>query len=174
MERMKPQDILILLKVFLWSDRSWTQAVLAESLGMSASEVNHGLKRLAAAKLYDPIDKSVMCFALCDLLHYGIKHFFPAKLGAIARGIPTSHAGPILKNELVFNSDDIYVWPDPAGTVRGQQLEPLYPSVPAAARSDQSLYELLSLIDALRVGRAREVALAREALRERLVGTRAA
>ncbi|MFN8391486.1 MAG: hypothetical protein U0136_14455 [Bdellovibrionota bacterium] len=39
---LKPQDILIAIKVVLWEGRRWTQGELAQSLSMSASEVNHG------------------------------------------------------------------------------------------------------------------------------------
>ena len=60
------------------------------------------------------------------------------------------------------------VWADPEGKVRGEALEPLYPSVPRAARADEALYELLALVDAVRAGRARERELAVAALRKRL------
>jgi hypothetical protein len=43
-----------------------------------------------------------------------------------------------------------------AGVVRGQAIAPLYRSVPQAASNDPKLYALLSLIDAIRVGRVRE------------------
>ncbi|MEG4446282.1 hypothetical protein QUB47_34895, partial [Microcoleus sp. AT9_B5] len=52
------------------------------------------------------------------------------------------------------------VWPDPQGVVRGQAIAPLYRSVPQAASNDPELYALLSLIDAIRVGRVREQRLA--------------
>jgi hypothetical protein len=51
----------------------------------------------------------------------------------------------------------------------GLTISPLYPTVPAAARHDPMLYELLALVDALRVGRAREQTLAREMLARRLM-----
>ena len=40
-------------------------------------------------------------------------------------------------------------------------LEPLYKSVPRAARADAQLYEWLALVDAVRAGRARERELTR-------------
>ena len=43
-------------------------------------------------------------------------------------------------------------------------LEPLYKTVPIAARRDPRLYEILALLDALRDGRARERRLAEEHL----------
>ena len=56
---MKPQDVLILLKVFFWQSRRWSQRELAEALSLSLSEVNHGLKRLESARLYNPIRKGI-------------------------------------------------------------------------------------------------------------------
>jgi hypothetical protein len=52
----------------------------------------------------------------------------------------------------------------------GLALTPLSPSVPLAASLDPQLYELLGLVDALRVGRIREQQLAAIALQERLGG----
>ena len=167
---MKPQDILILLKLCLLEGQGWTQMQLAESLGISASEVNHGLKRLEAAQLYDPLEREVMKYSFNDLLVHAVRHIFPPKLGPMKRGMPTSHSGPSLSKDIVFDASDIYVWPDPNGSSRGQSLQPLYPSVPSAAKNDPKLYELLSLVDALRVGQAREVNLAKQLLRERLLG----
>ena len=60
------------------------------------------------------------------------------------------------------------VWPDPAGDARGESLEPIYKSAPAAARRDSELYELLVISDALRAGRARERQAAVKELRKRL------
>ena len=61
----------------------------------------------------------------------------------------------VLARVFAPGSDDC-VWPHPNGSVRGQGLEPLHPSVPFAAMQDAKLYEMLALFDALRVGRARE------------------
>ncbi len=46
--RLKPQDIVVALKLVARGADEWTQPELARSLHLSASEVNHGLKRLAA------------------------------------------------------------------------------------------------------------------------------
>ena len=48
------------------------------------------------------------------------------------------------------------MWPDAGGEVRGPSLYPLYPTVPAACRVDDDLYRVLSALDALRGGAARE------------------
>jgi len=60
------------------------------------------------------------------------------------------------------------VWPHPEGQVRGESLEPLYPSAVDAALKDTKLYECLALVDALRVGRARERKLAIDFLTQSL------
>ncbi|MEG4171544.1 MULTISPECIES: hypothetical protein [unclassified Microcoleus] len=53
--------------------------------------------------------------------------------------------------------------------MRGQAIAPLYRSVPQAASNDPELYALLSLIDAIRVGRVREQRLAASELEKRIV-----
>jgi len=85
--------------------------------------------------------------------------------------MPTSYAAPPL-NAVIVDSEtgNPPVWSDAEGTVRGYALEPLFRSVPKAARRDPKLYELLALTDALREGRARERKLAQEALKKRLAG----
>jgi hypothetical protein len=70
---------------------------------------------------------------------------------------------------VIASPSEVYVWPDPQGVVRGQAIAPLYRSVPQAAKNDPELYALLSLIDALRVGRVREQRLAVSELENRLL-----
>ena len=65
-------------------------------------------------------------------------------------------------------ADPPLVWPHPEGEVRGESIEPLYPSAVDAARRDSRLYECLALVDALRIGRAREKKLAIDQLTVRL------
>lgn len=166
---MKPQDILIILKLLLSEESEWSQPGLAKALHISASEVNHGLKRLAKAKLYNPVSKKCLRRSLAEFLIHGLKYAFPVEPGSLRRGIPTAHCAPPLSEALVYDPSDCYVWEDKSGAVKGQTIEPLYPSAPLAAKEDAELHELLALIDALRVGRAREVKLAREALSERIL-----
>jgi hypothetical protein len=52
--------------------------------------------------------------------------------------------------------------------VQGPAIQPLYPSVPGAARRLPELYDLLALVDALRTGRARERAMAESEIGGRL------
>ena len=83
--------------------------------------------------------------------------------------MPTSYAAaPLNRMMSISDNDPQPVWPDPEGTVRGYKLEPLFASVPKAAKIDEGLYELLALVDTIRDGRARERNLAAEELHKRL------
>lgn len=163
---MKPQDILLLLKIISMKEEAWNQKPMAIALGMSQSEVSESVARSKYAGLLDPKGKAVMKLALMEFLQYGIRYVFPQKPGPVVRGVPTSHSALPLKEKMQSTED--YVWPYGKGTVRGHSIVPLYPSVPEAALKDEKLYELLALVDALRVGRAREKGLALVELKKRL------
>ena len=164
---ISPQDIVILLKITTYINKPWSQLALAEELVISQSEVSKSLMRSKYASLLDHTGKKVMRMALMEFLEYGIKYVFPQQPGAIVRGIPTAHSAPPLN--AVFQSQEQYVWPSASGTVRGQSIQPLYPSVVQAVKYDENLYELLALVDAIRVGRAREKEMAIEELKKRLL-----
>ncbi|MEG4812823.1 hypothetical protein QUA82_35820 [Microcoleus sp. F8-D3] len=165
---LKPQDIVALLKVHCWREDSWTYSTLAQSLGMSASEVHGALSRCEAAGLYDREHRRIGKQALLEFLVHGLRYVFYAQPGPLSRGLPTAHSAEPLKSKLVASPSEVYVWPDPQDAVRGQSIAPLYRSVPVAASNDPELYALLSLIDALRVGRVREQRLAEGELESRL------
>ncbi len=162
---MRPQDIVILLKIAALGQRPWQNKDLAESLGISASEVGESLHRsMQAGLLADK--KQLMTGALLDFLAHGFKYVFPQQPGPIVRGVPTAHSAAPLNR--IISGDEAVVWPDASGSVRGQAIEPLHPGVPHACLADPLLHELLALTDALRVGRAREQQLAIEELRKRI------
>ena len=163
---MSPHDIVIILKIVSYGSESWFQKPLAEALGISQSEISKSLNRSKYAGLLAPNGKTVIRMALMEFLQYGLRYVFPIKPGAVVRGVPTSHSASPLKEEI--QSSEAYVWPYGKGTVRGHSILPLYPSLPEAALKDDKLYELLTLVDALRVGRAREKELAVKELKKRL------
>jgi DNA-binding Lrp family transcriptional regulator len=165
---LKPQDVLVLLKLAARSDAPWSYPKLAVELGMSASEVHASVKRAARAGLLAEATRSVNKHALLEFLVHGLKYVFPAERRGVTRGLPTAHSAPPLRELFAAGSELPVVWADPEGPVRGEELEPLYPSVPQAARADRQLYESLALVDAIRAGRARERELAIAALRKRL------
>jgi hypothetical protein len=101
-------------------------------------------------------------------LIHGLKYVFPAKAGALVLGVPTAHSAQPLKDLLMVNDDLAYVWAYGKGKVKGQAIIPLYHSVPEVVENDPPFYELLSLVDSLRVGRVREVETATIELSKRL------
>jgi len=159
-------DVVVLLKLLIVAPGK-TYAQLSQELGISASEIHAAVRRSMEAGLVGSDTRAPLRKPLEDYLLHGVRYAFPAMLGSISRGMPTAYAAPPLSAQIT--SDDLPpVWPDPEGTVRGLALEPLYRTVPRAAKSDPKLYELLALVDALRVGRARERKLAEKELKQRL------
>ena len=168
---LKPQDIVVLLKLVAIGPESWTFQRLAVELSISQSEVHAGVRRAVAARLMSDATTASgrpVREALLEFLVHGVKYAFPPERGALTRGVPTGYAAPPLNKLIVGSSDPPPVWPYAEGSVRGLAFAPLYPSVPAAALKDARLYELLALVDAIRDGRARERNLAAKELESRL------
>ena len=165
---LKPQDIVILLKLVAIGERRWAYNSLANELAMSPAEVHAGIKRCIAAKLFDRQRKVPIKSALQEFLAHGVKYTFPPDRGAMTRGIPTGFAAPPLNLRITQPAEDPPVWPYPEGNVKGYSFSPLYKSVPKAVQTDHALYELLALVDAIRDGRARERELAVKELADRL------
>lgn len=167
---LKPQDVVVLAKLLSYEGRRPSMAQVGVDLALSSSEVHAALKRLAASKLIanDVNDGQPLLTAVEEFLVHGVKYAFPAKRGEVTRGMLTSYAAPPLSVEIGGSAELPPVWPSPDGTHRGVTLEPLYKTVPIAAKRDPLLYEILALVDALRDGRAREKRLAEKKLVARL------
>jgi hypothetical protein len=162
----KSIDIVVLLKLLLETGRR-PYAALSKELHISASEIHAAVQRSIAAGLMDSQSRKPLRKPLEEYLLHGVRYAFPAVTGGLARGIPTAHAAKPLSDKI--SQDDLPpVWPDPEGTVRGYAVEPLYDSVPKSVKEDERLHELLALVDALRIGRARERMLAEKELQIRL------
>jgi hypothetical protein len=161
---VKGQDVVVMLKLLSQSGDSWTYQRLAHELGMSSSEVHTAVKRCENAGLYNSHTRQPNRSALKEFLVHGLRYVFPAKPGPLVQGLPTSYAGPVLAGKVGFDSNELPVMPLLHGPARGPEISPLHHAAPAAAQSDPKLYDYLSLVDALRTGRARERKLAVEAL----------
>ena len=168
---LKPQDLLVLYKAAANPGQRWTYAVLAESLSMSASEIHACVKRAVAAGLANmrgrgdwvPVRPALHEFAV-----HGVRYVWPATLGPVKRGIPTSFGVEPLARHIVAGLEDAPVWAHASGTAKGPSLSPIYRTAPQSALADPALHRLLALQDALRAGRARERALAKKLLQEEL------
>lgn len=178
---MKPQDIVIALKLISKSAKSeiWTQHEIAVELCMSPSEINAGLKRLQESGLLLPVTSLLQIHhpkinktLLLEFLLHGIRYVFPAKPGVLTRGIVTSYAAPAFKNKIAIGNDPIPVWPYAEGNARGLAITPLYKSVPSsiALYPEQPFYDMLTLVDAIRCGMARERKIAADLLTKILKG----
>lgn len=183
---VKSQDIVILLKLesleaqirqsslegMLQSD-PFALRNMESALGISKTEISASLQRSVAAGLALKTNDrpKVNRRNLTEFVKHGLKYAFPAKLGAPQRGVATGFAAPMLEGQLVSSGADIHVWPYAEGRQRGPSITPLFKSVPEAALKDERLYELLALVDAIRLGNQRETNLAQDRFEERITRT---
>jgi hypothetical protein len=186
---MKSQDIVILLKLVSLEQEEQGRGArpgrnsnhedpysvrgLESALGISKTEVNASIKRSVSSGLAVKDRASGQPKPnrrnLYNFIVHGLKFAFPAKPGAMTRGVPTAFAAAPLKNLLISAGEYIYVWPYAKGKNMGQSVAPLFKSVPEAVQKDDRLYEYLALVDAVRLGNQREAGLAADRLSERLL-----
>ncbi|MBL0314422.1 MAG: hypothetical protein IPP69_01130 [Flavobacteriales bacterium] len=164
--QLKSQDVLILLKIVSLRQEPWNQKSIAFSLKMSQSEISQSLTRLEYCNLMSKSEKIVLKSAFFDFLVYGVAYVFPQKPGALVKGVPTAHSGPPLDKE--FTSEEQYVWPYAKGTLRGQSIQPLYATVPEVVDTTSLFYEMLCLVDVLRIGKSREKKIAIAELKRKM------
>lgn len=149
---------------------SYSVRALSASLALSKSEVSNSLNRCREIGLiFTDLSSgkpTVRNTALLDFVKYAIRYVFPAKPGPIVRGIPTAFAAPIMAGKVMSGGDLIPVWPDANGKRKGQQVLPLFKTVPVAVKKDELLYHFLALVDAIRIGGPRETKIADAMLRE--------
>ncbi len=166
---MKGQDIVLLLKLISFEQSTFangdtnpgiTVRGLERYTGISKSEVNSALHRCVRSGLATPTSRkrnlSVNRQALLDFIHYGLPYVFPVAPAELTRGIPTAFAAPVLNKKIFSAGKIIPVWPDPTASEMGEAIKPLYHSVTLAVKEDDRLYAYLALVDAIRLGNARE------------------
>ncbi len=163
-EPLKPVDIAVGLRLAEAPEAKYAQ--LSADLGISSSTAHGSVQRLESAGLIRPGSRAVNGLAFREFLEHGVRYAFPARPGEEARGVPTAHAAPPLSSHIV--AEDVFVWPSVSGHSSGQSVAPLYPAAIELPQRCPSVYESLALVDALRVGRARERQLAVEALDRKL------
>ena len=167
---LRPQDLVVVLKVALLRGRNFTYATLGADLALAPSEVHACISRVLLARLVTQNEDagiSPIYAAIREFVVHGARYAFPPISGPNTRGMPTAYGAPIFRNK--FQPTDAPVWPMIEGQARGPALYPLYPTVPIAAAKDPSLYDMLALVDAVRAGGARERDLATTIIAERLV-----
>tara|TARA_R110002110_G_C13469307_1_gene719838 strand:- start:7257 stop:7781 length:525 start_codon:yes stop_codon:yes gene_type:complete len=167
---LKSQDVLVALAILIKKGTIWRQTDIAHEIGISPSEVNAAIKRLTRSKIASPSTKNekpkIIISALKEFLIHGLKYVFPAQIGEVTRGVPTSYAAPCFGGEISYRENDLPVWPNANGKVRGYSLTPLYDT--ASDIQNEEIYFFLSMIDAIRAGRAREKKIGIKLLEEKL------
>lgn len=167
---LKPQDVIVVLKLLSVGERPWTYAQLSAELDLSASQLYAAVKRAVSSQLAVRLGEHIRPNVrnLQEFLVHGLKYVFVPERGELTRGVPTSYAAPPLEDFFISDNEPPPVWPDPKGSVRGMAFSPLYKIAPMASSNDPELYELLALVDAIRGGRAREREMAVKELGKRL------
>lgn len=125
---MRPQDIVIQLKMIIIHDSGWQYRDLASGLSISISEVSESLHRSRIAGLVDDTKRHVHRQALVEFIEHGLRYVFPQIPGTLVTGVPTGHSHPFFADR--FSSEVGYVWPDHDGTIRGLAITPLHKGVP--------------------------------------------
>jgi hypothetical protein len=166
---LKPQDVALLVKLLSLKEAQWRQTDIAAALGLSQGEIAKALSRLAKAKLIQ--DKRVNRTAALEFILHAIKYVFPAEIGPLVAGVPTGISSPMHQKMVVQHDEDPYVWPSVNGSMRGQMIKPFYPYLADAALKDLKFYGIMSAIEILRVGRARERRLAEQYLERKIKET---
>ena len=170
MNQLKPQDIVIAVKLLTWPSAEWSFHALGVSLGIGHNQVHLAYKRLILCDLVNKESKRTIKTNLFEFLVHGMRYVFPAIWQGESSGIPTSISGPSLKG--LIKSGERIVWPtkNVANPVKGRGLLPIHDSVIVAALSDRKCYEILSVGEALRSGGAREREVASQELKGLILG----
>lgn len=163
-EYLRPHDVTVLLQLCIRPSTTFRD--LSGQVALSLGETHNAVKRLEMSRLVMFGKDSVHYSAVREFLISGVPYAFPAQVGAQSRGIPTAFSAPPLAGE--FPSAQFVVWEDHRGTNRGDTLVPLSPAAGDIWERNQDLYSLMTLVDALRVGRARERERARQLLEQEL------
>ena len=168
---LKPQDTLIALAYWSLGRNGAKSNIrdIADSIGVSAGEVSKGGKRLLQARLLVERDGTLHAEtgALYEWLGFGIRYAYPQEIISYGRGMATSWNCPILKSEMIPPSPGV-VWAVPGGKQEGAIISPIHASVTKVASVDSGLYQVLALVEAIRGGKPRELAIARDLLKRML------
>ena len=167
---LKPQDLVVALKIAVNPRREFLLTTLGTELGMVVSAIHGSISRCEQARLLSRAAGGTRPIrpALLEFVIHGARYAYPAVQGTLTRGMATSLAGPSLREYFDQNKAMPPVWPDPLGESYGPSITPLHHIVPEACRLDAGLLDVLTLLDAVRAGAAREREIASKLLEERL------
>jgi hypothetical protein len=163
LDMLKGVDNIVLVSLVEWAGRLGSQAELSAKLMISPATLTRSLQRLELARLAVRANLSAVKPHAEEYFGYALRFVFPARLGPRVRGVPTAHSAPFFSDEI--SGAESIVWPAEFGKTTGLELAPLHPKVPALSIAYPELHLVFAILDLLRVGRARERALATGHLR---------
>ena len=166
MSSIKGQDVALVVKLLCLADKPWKQVDLAIDLELSQGEIAKSLQRLSKVGLI--FDNEPNRKACEEFLISAVKFIFPAQLGALTVGKPTAMSTVYFQKHLLQSKENMYVWSDVDGDTRGQMVHPLYPGLSKAASKDEKFYNMMSAIEVLRLGKARDKEVAKTFLKEEI------
>lgn len=154
---------------------------LGASLGISKTEVSASLRRCSESNLLFLINNhgvislanlnwKVNKKAIFNLIKHAVPYLYPPKLLGFDIGIPTGFSGPALSEEVTSAGNSKIIWSSEYGEAYGQVLEPIYKTIAFASYQDEFVYNCFSLIDAYRLGKAREKDIAINLLEKKILG----
>jgi hypothetical protein len=149
---LNPIDVAVALALVEAPGSTYQQ--LGDMLVISPSTGHQSVGRLREAGLVRAGTQQIVRPSMLEFLEHGVRYAFPARLLPATRGVPTSHAGPALNR--LFAADEPIVWPSDRGLSLGPAITPLYENAVELPECSPGIYWMLTLADALRVGRLRE------------------
>ncbi len=101
---LKPQDVMIVLKIVAMHQREWKYSEAALELYMSPSEVHAGVKRLKKCCLlnemtmggFGTVETKLHLPDIANIkefLQHGLRYVFPSVVTEPVSGLPTSYGG---------------------------------------------------------------------------------
>ena len=159
--RTAPFDIVLGLRLL---QPAGTLVQLADELAVVPSQIHAALVRLTRAGLLRPNVRVTNPRALGEFVIHGVRYAFPAQRGELTLGVPTAYSAPPLSSD--FDATDVLVWAAPRhpAAVQGFSVVPLYPGASKLAERSPATYQLVAMVDALRIGDPRIRLAARERL----------
>jgi len=152
---VKDSDVYV-LSGLIAHDGAWSYRSLADRLHVPHPAVQRALARAKGADLYSVDRREVHLPHFEEFALHAVRFVAPARLGALAPGVPAAWAGEPMASAIRSSGDEPPpVWPCAHGRIRGQTIEPLHAAAPEAVEDWPKLAEVLALLDSLRAGDAR-------------------
>jgi hypothetical protein len=168
---IKPQDLLVVIQAAAVRQR-WTVNLMAESLELPPATVHRSIMRCREMGLFSDDIARIDPYLVEEFLVHVVRFEFPPRWIGTSRGVPTAWSADPLKS--VLRSDrtsDTVVWPLEAGRRSGRGLEPIHPNLVKFEKSNPEVYAWGTLVDAIRIGGARDKSAAKELLTLRIDAT---